>query len=124
MRLVLANNATDPGKHALNGPLALPTAEALGNSGHKRAVPLLLDLLREPPRDAALCRQAVRSLAQIQDGAMELLKLARENQLAGELKSVAAAALKDARWTPIRDEAAKVFTGTAAPPAEGLPPGA
>ncbi len=122
MRLVLANNATEPVKRALSGPLALATAEALGNSNHKRAVPLLLDLLRDPPRDAALRQQAVRSLAQIQDGAAELLKLARENQLAAELKPVAAAALKDARWTPIRDEAAKMFTSTAAPAAEILPP--
>jgi putative heme-binding domain-containing protein len=72
--------------------------------------------------DFALRKQAVRSLARTSENAGELLKLAREEKLAGDLKFTASAALNVVRWPEIKAEAAKLL-----PPAQGqnsapLPP--
>ncbi|MBI3880202.1 MAG: c-type cytochrome [Verrucomicrobia bacterium] len=109
IRLVLAPKSEPLLKGALAGPDAAKTIEALGNSNHRRAAPLLLDVMNDAKRDAALRQQSVRALAQLQDGAKELLALAKAGKLSAELRDTAGASLKEARWSPIRDEAASVF---------------
>ncbi len=125
MRLVLASGGAALVRQALEGtntPAATRTAEALGNAGDKQAVSLLLPLLVDSTREAAVRRQAVRSLARTSDGAGELLKLAKGEKLADDLKFTASAELNAVRWPEIKAEAAKIL-----PPAQGqnatpLPP--
>jgi len=125
MRLILAKGDAVLVRQALEGTNALAatkTAEALGNSGDKQAVSLLLPVLSDSARDVALRKQAVRSLARTSDGAGELLKLAKEEKLADDLKFTASAELNAVRWPEVKAEAAKIL-----PPAQGqnaapLPP--
>jgi len=125
MRLILGSDGTALLRRALEGTNTLTatrTAEALGNTGDKQATKLLLPLLPDPTRDAALRKQVVRSLARTSEGAGELLKLAREEKLADDLKFTTSAELNAVRWPEIKAEAAKIL-----PPAQGqnaapLPP--
>ena len=125
MRLVLTTGGAALVRQALEGTNAIAatkTAEALGNTGDKQVVSLLLPVLSDSARDVALRKQAVRSLARTSDGAGELLKLAKEEKLADDLKFTASAELNAARWPEIKTEAAKIL-----PPAQGqnaapLPP--
>ncbi|HTA29402.1 MAG TPA: PVC-type heme-binding CxxCH protein, partial [Candidatus Cybelea sp.] len=96
-------------------------AEALGNTRDKRIVPVLLPLLREQEIDSAARRQAVRSLAQVQEGAAQLLQLARENKLPGDVKFVATMELNQARWPEIKSSAAKVLPAPHGRDAQTLP---
>jgi putative heme-binding domain-containing protein len=125
MRLILASGDAALVRQALegtNGLAATRTAEALGNTGDKQAVASLLPLLSDSTRDVALRKQAVRSLARTSEGAGELLKLAKEEKLADDLKFTASGELNGVRWPEIKTEAAKFL-----PPAQGqnsapLPP--
>ena len=125
MRLILDTGGAALVRQALEGTNAIAatkTAEALGNTGDKQAVSLLWPVLSDSARDVALRKQAVRSLARTADGAAELLKLAKEEKLADDLKFTASAELNAARWPEIKTEAAKIL-----PPAQGqnaapLPP--
>lgn len=125
MRLVLASGGAALVRQALEGTNALAatrTAEALGNTGDKQATRLLLPVLSDSAHDVALRKQAVRSLARTSEGAGEVLKLAKEEKLADDLKFTASAELNAVRWPEIKAEAAKIL-----PPAQGqnaapLPP--
>ena len=112
MRLVLAHHDFDLIKNSLlqtNAPLAAGTAEALGNTGEKEIIPLLLPLVSDSKHNPALRKQAVRSLARLENGATALLNLAREDKLPDDLKFVTGAELNAARWPAIKTEAAKVL---------------
>lgn len=125
LRLVLASGDTAALSATLAGKdeaQATKLVEALGNSGAKQLPTLLLPLLADPKRDVALRKQAVRALARTQDGAAGLLKLAREDKLAADLKFTAATELNAVRWPELKTEAAKLFPP---PPGQGdkaLPP--
>src|SRR2546426_1732895 len=80
-------------KNSLDSTNALTTVKVLGNTDDKRIVPLLEPLVGDLKRDAGLRKQAVRSLAQIQAGAVSLLKLAREEKLPDDLKFTATSEL-------------------------------
>jgi putative heme-binding domain-containing protein len=108
-RLILANDGLALLKTSLEGSNAVRTAEALGNSGKKEAVPLLLSVVKDAARDLALRKQAVRSAAQTEEGARELLKLAKDEKLAQDLKLTASAELHNVRWEKINSEAAKIL---------------
>jgi putative heme-binding domain-containing protein len=125
MRLILASGDTALLRRALEGTNTVASTkagEALGSTGDKRAVKLLLPVLADSTRDIALRKQAVRSLARTSEGAGELLKLAKHGKLAEDLKFTASAELNAVRWPELRAEAAKIL-----PPAQGrnatsLPP--
>lgn len=125
LRLVLASNGTTALSAALTGKDAVAATklvEALGNTGAKQLPVLLLPLVTDTKRDAALRKQSVRALARTQDGAAALLKLAREDQLPADLKFTASAELNAVRWPELRAEAAKLLP---LPPGQGdkaLPP--
>jgi putative heme-binding domain-containing protein len=125
MRLILARGGAAAVRQALEGtnvPAATRTAEALGNTGDKQTVALLLPLLADAARDVALRKQAVRSLARTSDGAGELLKLAKEEKLADDLKFTASAELNAARWPEIKAGAAKFLPLAHGQNAAPLPP--
>lgn len=125
LRLVLASgetaalSATLTGKDATN---ATKLVEALGNTGAKQLPALLLPLVSDAQRDANLRKQSVRALARTQDGAAALLKLAREDKLATDLKFTAGTELNAVRWPELKAEAVKLLPP---PPGQGdkaLPP--
>ena len=85
-----------------NSDLAVRTTEALGNAGEKEAsLRLLLPIIEESRNSPALRKQAVRSLARTSEGAASILKLARHNKLAEDLKFTASLELNRARWPGI-----------------------
>jgi putative heme-binding domain-containing protein len=102
--------------------IATKTAEALGNAGEKKAVPLLLPIVTDSQRDVAVRKQAVRALAQTADGAHEILNLAREQKLADDLKFVASSELNAARWQKVKTEAAQLLPLPPSQNAQPLPP--
>lgn len=125
MRIILANGGTALVRQTLedtNALAATRTAEALGNTGDKQSVGLLLPVLLDSRRDVALRKQAVRSLARISEGAGELLKLAKEEKLADDLKFTASAELNAVRWPEIKAEAAKILPIAQGQNAAPLPP--
>lgn len=125
MRLILAAKDFPLLKNTLSGTnaaAAAKTAEALGHAADKQAVPLLEPLVTDAARDPALRKQAVRALAQTQEGATALLALARADKLPDNLKFTASSELNAARWPAIKTEAAKLLPAPAAQGAEALPP--
>ena len=125
IRLILASQDVALLQNALNGTNAVAaqkTVEALGNTGDKKILPLLQPLVQETKRDPALRKQVVRSLAQIQEGAAGLLKLAREDALPADLKLVASMELNQVRWPALKAEAAQVLPLPQGRNAEPLPP--
>jgi len=121
-RLLLENKAYDLIKSALNGTNATKFAEALGNTADRQAVPLLEPIVGDSGRDAALRRQAVRSLALTQEGATALLKLATESRLPDDLKLTAATELHNVRWAELKAQAEQVLPPPQSRNAESLPP--
>ena len=125
MRLVLASGDTAPAKTAIDGTnttVAVKVAEALGNTGQKEGVTLLLPVATNPQRDLGLRLQAVRSLARTSDGAKALLALAKEGTLSDELRFTAGTELSAVRWPEIRAEAATLLPPAQSMNAEPLPP--
>jgi putative membrane-bound dehydrogenase-like protein len=97
-------------------------AEALGNTRDKNIVPVLLPLVNEPQIDSAARRQFVRSLAQVKEGASQLLQLARDNKLPNDVKFIATMELNQARWPEIKSLAAQVLPPPQGRNAQTLPP--
>ena len=125
MRLILAHKNTELLQKSLDDKDVVgagKTVEAMGNAGDKQAVPLLLPLVNDSQRDVGLRKKAVHALAQTSDGANEILKLAREQKLAEELKFVASSELNSVRWQKIKNEAAKLLPLPPAQNSQPLPP--
>jgi putative heme-binding domain-containing protein len=125
MRVVLSGGDRKPIEEKLRGSdekAAIAVAEVLGASGSKDSVKLLLPIVRDEKADAALRKQAVRSLARTEDGAGAVLQLARENQLAEALRFTASAELGKARWPNIKTEAAKLLPLPEGQNSQPLPP--
>ena len=125
MRLLLFDRDTRLVQEALQGTdvaKASKTAEALGNASDRRATALLLPVAQDPQRDAGLRKQAVRSLARTREGATELLRLAKAEQLSSEVKFTASTELNHARWPDVQAEAAKVLPLPPGKNAQPLPP--
>ena len=95
-------------KNSLEGSDGLKITEALGNTGMKEAVPLLLPIVTSQ-RDLALRKQALRSAAQTSEGAEKILELARKENLPADLKLTASAELNHVRWEKIKSDAATLL---------------
>ena len=108
-RLILANRNFQLLTTSLAGTNAIKVAEALGNTGENGIVPLLEPMVADMKRDVALRKQAVRALAQAQEGAAALLKLAKEEKLPQDMKLMAGSELNNVRWAKIKTEAAQLL---------------
>jgi putative heme-binding domain-containing protein len=106
------SNATNAGR----------LVQALGSTKEKQAIPLLEPLIAGESEPLVVRRAAVRALAQTQDGAGKVLKAAREQALADDLKFVAASELHASRWPEIKSEAATVLPLPVGQNATPLPP--
>jgi len=122
LRLILANQDVELLKTSLAGTNAVEVAEALGHTGGKEMVPLLEPIVADPKRDLALRKQAVRALAQAQEGAAALLRLVRDAKLPDDVKSVAASELNQVRWANLKTEAARLLPLQPGRDALPLPP--
>ena len=121
-RLVIESRDFALLKNSLDSTNALTTVKVLGNTDDKRIVPLLEPLVADLKRDAALRKQAVRSLAQVQEGAASLLKLAKQEKLPDDLKFIATSELNNVRWPNLKAEAARLLPLPKGQNAQPLPP--
>jgi putative heme-binding domain-containing protein len=125
VKLILAAKGAPVLENSLKGTntiAAAKTAEALGNTNDRQIVPLLLPMVTDSQRDVIVRKQAVRSLARVQEGAAELLKLAREDKLPADVKFVAGSELNAARWPEIKSEAFRTLPPPPGKNTEPLPP--
>ena len=84
-------------------------AEALGNAAEKKAVPILVALLKDSKQGVEFRKQVVRALARTEEGAREILGMARGGQLSADLKPTASSELNNVRWPNLQAEAAQVL---------------
>jgi hypothetical protein len=109
VRMILAGRNLTLLASSLAGTNAVGLVEVLGATGDKQIVPLLEPIVVDSTRNVALRKRAVRALAQVQEGAAWLLKLAKEQALPEDLKLAAGSELSQVRWANIRTEAAQVL---------------
>jgi len=121
MRLVLLENDPECLKSGLASTNAPNLVKVLGNTGDKEIVPLLLPIVVDPAREAALRKSAVRGLARVENGAAALLDLAQEQKLPDDLKLTASSELNNVRWVPIKARAAELLPLPQGKNAEPLP---
>ena len=95
---------------------------SLGIRGSGRSIALLKGILADANAAAELKSAAVRGLARSQQGAKELVSLAKAGELSGVLPQVAAVAIASCPWGDIRQSAADVLPMPKAKGGEKLPP--
>jgi putative heme-binding domain-containing protein len=122
LRLILDGPNVELLRQSLAGTNAVNVAQALGNTGENRIVPLLSPMVTDTACDLVLRKQAVRALAQVQAGAAALLKLAEEQKLSADLTLTASTALKEVRWDDLRARAAQILPAPQGRDAQPLPP--
>jgi putative heme-binding domain-containing protein len=112
VRMILSSHATNLLEVALSGTnfvAAARLAEALGNTGDKRVMGLLLPIVQNAQRDLHLRKQAARSLTRISEGASALLDLAREQKLADDIRFTVGAELRAVPWPQLKSDAEAIF---------------
>lgn len=125
MRMVMASGKQDLIRKVIDGrdvEGARNCVEAVGNSRAKEAPVLLRSVVVDEVRDTVVRKQAVKSLAQTQDGSKVLLQLAQEQKLPDNLKFAAASELSLAPWPDVQAKARELLPLPAAQNAEPLPP--
>lgn len=90
-------------------PISVGLVQAMGNTGDKEFVPIIAPILEDAKQPLEVRKIAVKALAQSEEGAAQLLKLAKEEKLDAALKFTATAALHTASWPKIKAEAAQVL---------------
>lgn len=90
-------------------PISLGLIQAMGNSADKEFAPVIAPIVEDAKQPTDLRKAAVKALAQSEEGATRLLKLAKEEKLDSSLKFTATAALHTAPWAKIKAEAAQVL---------------
>ncbi len=110
MKLLLAEeNAAQVVQSALGAAQAEGTIDALGATGDKRAIAVLLPLLTDARREASLRARVVRALALSASGTEALLGLAREGKFPTELKLAATGALHAVQIPALKADIAQFF---------------
>jgi len=125
IRMLVAAGKQDLIRKVISGSdaeAARSCVEALGNSSSREAPALLSAIVADQSRDPSIRRQAVKSLAQTQEGAKALLHLAEEQKVPDELKFTAASELSIAPWPDVQKKAREVLPLPATQNAEPLPP--
>ncbi|HEY0455093.1 MAG TPA: c-type cytochrome [Verrucomicrobiae bacterium] len=125
MRLILQNNDLPLVEKSLqtgDSNAHLRIVEALANSAEKETNPVLLPLVTDMKRDLILRKQAVHGLLQNEDGAKNVVALAKENKLPPDLKLYAGAELSRVRWANIKQQAAELLPPPAGRNSQPLPP--
>ncbi len=125
-QLILASTNRAAITAAFAGTNAAAIAQSFGNTGDKRAVGWLLPLITNANvqwnHSIAVRKQAVRSLAQFQEGAAQMLALERAGKLSDDLKFTASVELNAVRWPELKAEALKRLPPPAGQNDKPLPP--
>ena len=122
MRLVLHNDDPSALKLSLVGTNALNLTQALGNTEAKEIVPILLPTLSDRNESLEIRKQAVRSLARVQEGASALLELARDQNLPEDLRPIVSSELNGVRWENLKTQAVELLPLPKTQNAHSLPP--
>jgi putative membrane-bound dehydrogenase-like protein len=110
VKLLLAeDNAAQLVQTALGSAQAGGTIDALGATGDKRAIAVLLPLVTDANREVSLRAQVVRALALSAPGAEALLGITREGKFPNELKLAATGALHAVQIPALKAEVAQLF---------------
>jgi putative heme-binding domain-containing protein len=119
-RLLLRGDDTGTLKGAIKDTNAESVVEALGNTGEKASVPLLLPIVTETSRPLQVRKKAVEALAKTREGASALLDLARAKTLPEDLKPAASQELSNVRWDNLKTDAALLLPPSANQEAHAL----
>ena len=122
MKALLERNATNLIVAALASTNAAHCIQALANTKLRDGMTLILPIVSDEKREATVRRQAVKGLAQTQDGAKALLDLVIRDKLAEALKFTASSELHRAPWPDIRTRAESLLPLPAGLNAQPLPP--
>jgi putative heme-binding domain-containing protein len=109
MRLVLRNDELSALKTWLGGTNSLKLIQALGNTGEKEIVAILLPILSDQTQPIEAHKQAVRALAKVQEGAAALIELARAQKLPDDVRPTARSELNSVRWENLKAQAAELL---------------
>ena len=88
---------------------ATNTAEVLGNSRDRRAVPLLVQAVLNEELDRRVREEAARALSRTGAGIKKLVDLAERGDFPTDLARVAGAAISSSMHVELREQAAKLF---------------
>ena len=88
---------------------ALATIKVLGVAQDTKAVNLLSPFVKDAKKPLDLRREAVRSMSTVRPGALELVSLAKSKNVDPLLKDSLAAALHQAQWRDVKEQAVKLF---------------
>jgi putative heme-binding domain-containing protein len=109
-------------KDELSGKNAVNTAKALGTAEKNETVPFLAPIVTNTACSPDLRKQAIKSLAEVHQGAALLLDFARNEQLPADAKLTASSSLHMARWDDIKKDAQQVLPLPSAADQHQLPP--
>jgi putative heme-binding domain-containing protein len=109
-------------KQELAGPDAIKVVQALGSAEKNETVPYLAPIVTNTACSPALRKEAIKALADVHQGAVLLLALAREEKLPPEVRLATSSSLNMARWDDIRKEAQQVLPLPNAGDQHQLPP--
>ncbi|HYE33067.1 MAG TPA: c-type cytochrome [Methylomirabilota bacterium] len=109
MRMVLEADAKDAITAALKSSKGAATAEALGNTGSRKMLPLLQPLLADTGLEKETKAAAIKALTRNEEGAKWLLDQVPAKGIPEDLLPVAKTELTAASWSEVKDRAAKLF---------------
>jgi putative heme-binding domain-containing protein len=122
MRLALQDSDTNAIGASLESTNAAKVVEALGNTGERDIVRLLLPMVTDLSKPLNVRRAAVQALVKVQDGAAELLRVVRGQRLPPDLRLLASSELNAVRWEALKKEAAELLPLPKTQSAQPLPP--
>ncbi|HEY3835109.1 MAG TPA: PVC-type heme-binding CxxCH protein [Bryobacteraceae bacterium] len=123
LKLVMAES--DSGKlldATLSGPQADKLVTLLGTSSDQRTIHALTALATKSDNPLPRRSAAVQALARSQTGAQAILQLARNNELAADLRGVATTALNLVQYPSLKADIATLFPAPAALGGKALAP--
>jgi putative heme-binding domain-containing protein len=101
---------------------AVGLLEAMVRCGDKAIVPWLSPVVTNSSTPLPLRKEVVVALSRLQDGAAELLNLAKQGKLPDDLKLIAGSELNQVRWPDLKAQAAQLLPLSQIAGNEPLPP--
>lgn len=102
--------------------LAIATAEAMGNTANGAITKPLMEVIQDKNAGVDVRRAAVRAVARVNNGALELVRLVDEKALDSDLEQAVAAALHSAPSRQAREQAQRLFPLPASRDNQPTPP--
>ena len=106
MRMILESNRQQLVLTALSQTNAPAVILALGNTARNEIIPFLEPIIHDPHHEVSVRKQAIESLARVEEGGRRLLKIASEPQF--DLSIFIGSVLQNTRWEEIRQSASKL----------------